>query len=41
MSYAIAAYALTVGALVAYALWLSAEARALRGEISRERPNGG
>lgn len=41
MSYVIAAYALTLGALVAYGIQLAAAARALREEISRARSNRG
>ncbi len=41
MSYVIAAYAVTLATLFAYGLRLSAEARALREEISRARSNGG
>jgi hypothetical protein len=41
MSYVIAAYAVTLGTLLGYAIRLRAEARRLREEISRARPNGG
>ena len=41
MSYVLAAYGVTLGTLLVYALRLAAEARALRREISRSRPNGG
>ena len=41
MSYVIAAYALTLATLFGYAARLAAEARALRGEIARERARGG
>lgn len=41
MTYVIAAYAVTIGTLLAYALRVAAESRALRGEISRARSNGG
>lgn len=41
MSYLLAAYAVTLGALLGYALFVAREARALREEISRARPNGG
>ena len=41
MSYVIAAYGVTLGTLLLYALRVAAEARALREEISRARPNAG
>ena len=41
MSYVVAAYALTLGALLAYALQLAASARRLREEIAREESNRG
>lgn len=41
MSYVIAAYAVTLVVLVAYAIQLAAAARALREEISRARSNRG
>jgi hypothetical protein len=41
MSYMIAAYGVTLLTLLAYGLKLASEARALREEISRARPNGG
>jgi hypothetical protein len=41
VSYVIAAYGVTLATLAVYALRLAAEARALRDEISRARPNGG
>lgn len=41
MSYVIAAYVVTLGTLFAYGLRLASEARALREEISRARPNAG
>ncbi len=41
MSYVLAAYVVTLATLFGYALRLASEARALREEISRPRPNGG
>ena len=41
MSYVIAAYAVTLGSLLAYALNLAASARRLRKEIARGESNGG
>ena len=41
MSYVIAAFGVTLGTLLVYALRLAAEAHALREEISRSRPNAG
>jgi heme exporter protein CcmD len=41
VSYVVAAYAVTIGALFAYALSLAASARRLREEIAREESNRG
>jgi heme exporter protein CcmD len=41
VSYVIAAYAVTVGALLAYAIQLAASARRLREEIARGESNRG
>jgi heme exporter protein CcmD len=41
VSYVIAAYGVTILTLLGYALRIASEARALREEISRARPNGG
>jgi heme exporter protein D len=41
MSYVVAAYGVTLLTLLGYGLKLAAEARTLREEISRARPNGG
>jgi hypothetical protein len=41
VSYLIAAYAVTVGALLAYALQLAGSARRLREEIARAKSNRG
>jgi CcmD family protein len=41
VSYVVAAYGVTILTLLAYGLRLASEARALRQEISRARPNGG
>ncbi|HEY8120496.1 MAG TPA: CcmD family protein [Myxococcota bacterium] len=41
MSYVLAAFGVTLATLFGYALRLAAEARALRREISRARPNAG
>jgi hypothetical protein len=41
VSYAIAAFAVTCGVLLAYALHVAAATRALRREISGSRPNRG
>jgi len=41
VSYVIAAFGVTLLTLFGYGLKLAAEARALREEISRARPNGG
>jgi hypothetical protein len=41
MSYVVAAFGVTILTLAAYGLRLASEARALREEISRSRPNAG
>jgi heme exporter protein CcmD len=41
VSYVIAAYAVTLGTLLAYALQLAASARRLREEIARDESNRG
>jgi heme exporter protein CcmD len=41
VSYVVAAYAVTLLTLLGYGWKLAADARALRQEISRTRPNGG
>jgi heme exporter protein CcmD len=41
VSYVVAAYGVTLLTLLGYAWKLAAEARALREEISRARPNAG
>ena len=39
MSYVMAAYGVTLATLLGYAIRLASEARAVREEISRARPN--
>jgi hypothetical protein len=41
VTYALAAYGVTLATLLAYGLRLAAESRALREEIARARANGG
>jgi hypothetical protein len=41
VSYVLAAFGVTLGALLAYGLRLAAESRRLRDEIARLRANGG